>query len=127
MNGAKIKEIVRKYWWVALVVILAWGAIPLWRTERAIKPSPIVQEVTDRAISSTEEIDRQLEILQNRVSEAEREVKFRARKVTTETTDLDCQALAARWNRIVADERARRSGVSADAASSDWGGWGMGE
>jgi len=127
MNGAKIKGIVRKYWWIAVVVILAWGAVSLWRTEQAIKPSPIVQEVTDRAISSTKEIDRQLKILQNRVSEAEREVKSRARKVTTETTDLDCQALAARWNRIVADERVRRSGVSADAASSDWGGWGMGE
>ncbi|MCF4150572.1 hypothetical protein L2W58_02035 [Dethiosulfovibrio sp. F2B] len=127
MDGTKIKEIVRKYWWVALVVILTWGAVSLWRTEQAIKPSPTVQEVTDRAISSTEEIDRQLEILQNRVSEAEREVRSHAWKATAEVADLDCQALAARWNRIVADERARRSGVSADATSPDWGGWGLGE
>ena len=120
-------ETCKRYWWIPLAVALFGVAVGLWRSERATTPSPAAQEITDRAISATEEIDRQLEILRGRVNDAEKEVKSRAHKATTEVADLDCQALAARWNRIIADERARRSGISADVTPSDGGSWGMGE
>lgn len=113
----KARKWIKAYWWAVVLVVVTVLTFYLWRTEQAVLPSPIVEEVADRAISTADDIDTKLKAIQTEVLKTRQEVSRRDKKITAEVQDLDCVALASRWNRIVADERQRR--ISGDATSQD--------
>ena len=119
------RKAIKKYWWVGLLAILVGGFFYCWRTEQTVLPSPLIEEVADRALSSVDEVDRKLEAIQKEITRTRQEVKTREKNISQEVQDLDCVALAARWNRIVAKDRQRR--ISAPGTSQDRGARDLGE
>lgn len=121
----RLKNWIRKYWWVGLLAVVAGVLFYGWKTERSILPSPVIEEVADRALSNADDLDRKLEAIQREVSQTRREVKTREKKISQEVQDLDCVELARRWNIIVANDRQRR--ISAHGTSQDRGARDLGE